>query len=125
MREGRPSRLGPHLSPLPAARGNRSSAHRLGSASAPSPSAQPARRCDDRHIHSPRGQRALRRLLAAAAAVAREHLQTSVARAALLPRALHGAERRLPVRRPWGGGRRPAGTREGTLGVSGAGEALP
>lgn len=72
--------------------------HRWAFGPIPPPLGRPAGRRNDRHVHSPRGQRALRRLLAAAAAVARQHLQASVAGAALLPRTLHGAERGLSVR---------------------------
>lgn len=68
----------------------------------PLPLATPAGCHDDRHLHSPSGECPLRWLLPAAAAVAWEHLQTPVARAALLPRVLHGAECCLPVRLPRG-----------------------
>lgn len=81
---------------------------RTTSSSVPSSLTQTDGRRDDCHLHSPSGERPLRWLLKTAAAVAREHLQTPVARTAVFPRPLHGVERRLPVR--WPGTRVPAST---------------
>lgn len=91
-----PSTESPRISPsqhLPLA-------HRPGPRLKPSPLATLARRSDDRHLHSQSGECPLRWLLAAAAAVARKHLQAPVARAVMFPGTLHGTKRRLSVRRP-------------------------